>query len=118
MQELSSRRIALGDTQGIWPAAIDRGHRIRELAREAELLDLDGVALDLFFAVARIEATGRVDAVHAKLADTAAGFAGAEARFYRRAVSFLDDGDGGEGVRPRATSPTCRARRRSPARTG
>jgi hypothetical protein len=63
--------------------------RVRELARHAESLGLDGVALDLFFAVARIEATGHADAVRAELADTAKGLAGHEGRLYRRAVRLL-----------------------------
>jgi len=88
----SSRKIALDDSTilpGLRSALIDPRHRIRRLAREAERLDFEGVALDLFFAVARIEATGRLDAVRADLADTARAFHGAEARLYRRAVRFL-----------------------------
>jgi hypothetical protein len=92
MNKLSISRIALGDSPDASrrpPATIARRHRVRELAREAERHGHDGVALDLFFAAARIETTGRVDAVRAELATTATEFAGAEARLYRRAARLL-----------------------------
>ncbi len=86
MENRSIRRIALADSPG---SSTYRGHQVRELAREAERLGLDEVALDLFFAVARIEATGLACAVRAELVDTATTFAGTAARLYRRAARSL-----------------------------
>jgi hypothetical protein len=104
VKKVLMRRVALGGSPGHpgQPQATRSTHprhRVRELAREAERLGLDGVALDLFFAVARIEATGRMGAVRAELADTATTFAGTEARFYRRAARSLAT-ERGKGLVP------------------
>jgi hypothetical protein len=84
-----------------WPPAQDDARRplgaqrVRQIARQAESLELHEVALELFFAAERIEATGRVDLVGADLAVTARCFDGLPGRFYRRAVRRLGAGPPG-----------------------
>ncbi len=65
---------------------------LRALAREAESLELDALALELFFIASRIDATDRLDLARLDLEQAAVEASQTEARFYRRAAWALGMG--------------------------
>ena len=62
---------------------------LRSLARRAESLGLEPVALELFFAARRVESPERIDAVRRELEETALDAPPYEARLYRRSARVL-----------------------------
>jgi hypothetical protein len=98
---LRSRDAFSGGTAGFPPppksgvrpsAAVRPNVAIRSLAREAEALDLEEAAFELFFVASRLDATDRVDLACRDLDRAALEAPEAEARFYRRATQALHTG--------------------------